>query len=214
MLAACFQSGICARFAAMDNARFRAAILAIAWLSLAPFLPAQTLNIDLANLREDVRMLTQRVGDLQLQVEQLQHQNQELEGKSTVAQQSYVTAAQLNESVSELNRVIKAANAATKNETLQQVGVQIEKLARQTNAAIESLAKGVNSTRASPVAAPTFSDDYKKEGITYTVQKGDSIGSIAKKTGALPKDIVNANKLADPSKIHAGQTLFIPGGKS
>ena len=28
-----------------------------------------------------------------------------------------------------------------------------------------------------------------------------------------PQDIVNANKLADPSRITVGQTLFIPGGK-
>ena len=49
--------------------------------------------------------------------------------------------------------------------------------------------------------------------MSYTVQKGDSVGLIAKKTGAKAQDIVDANKLADPSRIQAGQTLFIPGGK-
>ena len=198
----------------MDKAWFRGAFFLVAWASLASFLPGQTPGIELANLREDERLLNQRVGDLQLQVEQLQRQNQELLGKSQSAQQSYATVAQLNEAVADLNRTIKAANAATKNETLQQVGVQMEKLASKTNVAIEALAKGVNATRTSPVASPTFTDDYKKEGITYTVVKGDSLGSIAKKTGGSPKDIVNANKLTDPSKIHTGQTLFIPGGKS
>ena len=47
----------------------------------------------------------------------------------------------------------------------------------------------------------------------YTVQKGDTLGLIAKKTGARQQDIVNANRLADPSRITVGQTLFIPGGK-
>jgi LysM repeat protein len=36
---------------------------------------------------------------------------------------------------------------------------------------------------------------------------------IARKTGARAQDIINANKLADPSRIQAGQVLFIPGGK-
>jgi len=197
----------------MEKAIFRAFALAFAWLSLAPFLPAQNAAIEVANLREDVRLLAQRVGDLQLQVEQLQRQNQELQGKSQVAQQSYATVTQLNDAVASLNREIKSQVAASKEETLQAVSARIEKLAKDTNTAIQSLARGVNATHASPVAAPTFSDDYKKEGITYTVVKGDSIGSIAKKTGGTARDIINANKLSDPSKIHAGQTLFIPGGK-
>jgi LysM repeat protein len=55
-----------------------------------------------------------------------------------------------------------------------------------------------------------FSDDFPKEGVSYTVQKGDTLAVIAKKTGAKQQDIINANKLADPSKINLGQTLFIP----
>ncbi len=200
----------------MEKPVFRAALMVLVALSLAQFLPAQTSGVEIANLREDVRMLAERVGDLQLQVEQLQRQNQQLAGKSQAAEQSYATVAQLNESVSTLNKEIKSAVASSKDETLQVVSARIEKLAKESNAAIQSLARGVNATHASavsPVAAPTFSDDYKKEGVTYTVVKGDSLGSIAKKTGGTPRDIINANKLADPSKIHAGQTLFIPGGK-
>jgi LysM repeat protein len=83
------------------------------------------------------------------------------------------------------------------------------------NAAIDSINKSsaVARTPASPVSTPQFNDDYPKEGTTYTVQKGDTLVVIAKKTGAKAKDILNANKLSDPSKIFAGQTLFIPGGK-
>ena len=80
----------------------------------------------------------------------------------------------------------------------------------QDNAAIDSLAKGM-ATR-NPVQS-TFADDYSKEGVSYTVQKGDTLAVIAKKTGAKAHDIINANKISDPSRINAGQTLFIPGGK-
>jgi LysM repeat protein len=176
--------------------------------------PAQPMSTDLANLREDLRGLTQRVNELQLQVEQLQRENSELRGKSGSAQ-SYATVAQLNEGVAELNRTIKASVADAKNETLQQVSVQMEKLAKQTNAALESLASTTNTHTPSTatVRQTTFSDDYPKEGTHYTVQKGDTLAVIARKTGAKSQDIVNANKISDPSHIQVGQSLFIPGGK-
>ena len=86
----------------------------------------------------------------------------------------------------------------------------MEKLAKQTNTALDSMAKGM-ATR--PMVQPTFSESYPKEGVAYTVQKGDTLPAIAKKTGAKVQDIINANKIADPSRIVAGQTLFIPGGQ-
>lgn len=202
----------------MHIALVRGAIIAFVFATLASFLRAQSPGVELANLREDVHLLSQKVEDMRLRMEQLEAENRELRSKSSTAAQSYATVAQLNEAVAELNRSIKSTASSTKNETLQQVSSQLEKLAKQTDANFQKLAAAVNSssTRAasnSPVSAPTFSDDYSKTGITYTVVKGDSIGTISKKTGGSPKDIINANKLADPSKIQAGQTLFIPGGK-
>ena len=87
---------------------------------------------------------------------------------------------------------------------------QLEKLAKQTNAALEALAK---APAVRPAVSTSFSDDFPKEGSSYTVQKGDTLAVIARKTGAKLQDIVNANKIADPSRIVVGQTLFIPGGK-
>jgi nucleoid-associated protein YgaU len=173
---------------------------------------AQTssIQIDVANLREDVRGLTQRVGDLSLRVEQLERENRELRNQAGAAEKSFVTLAQLNDAIATLNQTIRSTTAGAKAETLRQVGAQMEQLAKQTNAAIDSLAKGMASR--APVQT-TFSNDYAKEGISYTVQKGDTLAEIAKKTGAKLQDIVNANKLTDPSRINVGQTLFIPGGK-
>ena len=179
--------------------------------------PAQSLSTDLANLGEDVRGLKQRVNELQLRVEQLERENGDLRSKSAGAAQSYATVAQLNEAITDVNHTIKTAAAAAKNETLQQVSVQMEKLANQTNAALESLSRNTNqrapATTAAPVRQSTFSDDFPKEGVNYTVQKGETLAMIAKKTGAKQQDIINANKIADPSRIQVGQSLFIPGGK-
>jgi LysM repeat protein len=106
-----------------------------------------------------------------------------------------------------MNRTMKAVSAANKSETLQQVAGQMERLAKQTNAAIDSLAKGM-ATR--PAVNNVFTEDYPKEGVSYTVQKGDTLSSIAAKNGARMQDIVNANKITDPTRIQVGQTLFIP----
>jgi LysM repeat protein len=181
--------------------------VALTTASAAQNVPSQ---IDLANLREDVRGLTQRVGELSLRVEQLERENADLRQRASALNQSFVTLNQLNEAVADVSRSLKGAIATAKSETLQQVAGQMEKLAQQTNAALDSLARAQASR---PAVQTTFSDAYPKEGVSYTVQKGDSLASIAKKTGAKQQDIVNANKLADPSLIYVGQTLFIPGGK-
>lgn len=177
-------------------------------LAAAVRLAAQPSEVEVANLREDVRGLVQRVGELSLRVEQLERQNSELREKSTVTAQTYATAAQLNDAVAELNQAIKAGDAAS----AERAAAQIRKLGDATNAAIDSLARGM-ATR--PVVQTSFADSYSKDGVSYTVQKGDTLAVIAKKTGAKAQDIINANKIADPSRILVGQTLFIPtpGGK-
>jgi LysM repeat protein len=168
---------------------------------------ADSMRMELASLREDVRLLTQRVGELTLTVEQLNRDNSSLQAKTS---QSFVTLEQLNKSLADVNRTLQSALADQKREVLQQVAVQIERLGRQTNAALDALAKN-QATR--PAVQTTFTEDFPKEGINYTVQSGDTLSGIAKKTGAKLQDIRNANKIADDTKIRVGQTLFIPQGK-
>ncbi len=166
---------------------------------------------ELANMREEFRLLQQRVGELSIRVEQLEETNKELGRAAAGAEKNYATLTQLNTAIADLSRDIKVASAATKSEVLATVGTQMENLAKQTNAALDS----VTRARATPPpAAPVaFSDDFPKEGITYTVVAGDTVSRIAQKTGSRMADIINANKLADPTRIQVGQVLFIPGGK-
>ena len=165
------------------------------------------IRFELAGLREDVRLLTQRVGELGLTVEQITRENAALQAK---AGQSFVTLEQLNKAVADLNHSMQAALADQKHDTLAQVANQLERLARQTQAAIDAVAKN-QATR--PAVQTAFTEDFPKEGMNYTVQAGDTLSGIAKKTGAKLSDIRNANKIADDTKIRTGQTLFIPQGK-
>lgn len=183
---------------------------------------AQVPSSDLANMREDMRLLNQRVGELSLRVEQLERENASLQKKADTGNVAYASMAQLNEAVAELTRSYKAAIASSKTETLQHVAAQMERLGNQTNAAIDSLARAtgrssstVASSSGPSASAPIsgFSEIYPKEGISYTVVKGDTLAKIVQKTGGKREDIINANKLVDPSKIQVGQTLFIPIAK-
>ena len=87
----------------------------------------------------------------------------------------------------------------------------MERLAKQTNVALESVSKGTPTRPVAPV--PAAAEEYPKEGIRYTVQKGDTLAEIARRLGAKQQDIINANQISDPSRIVVGQSLFIPGGK-
>jgi LysM repeat protein len=170
--------------------------------------PVGSPGFELASLREDVRLLSQRLGDLTLRVEQLERENNDLRTKSS---QTYVTLAQLNEAIADVQKTMQAALHDQKHETLQQVSVQLEKLANETQTAINALAKSAAARPA--VTTPTFTEDYPKEGVSYTVQKNDTLSGIAHKYGAKMQDIINANKIADPTMLQVGRTLFIPQGK-
>jgi LysM repeat protein len=159
---------------------------------------------ELYSLREDLRVLTQRVGELSLSVEQLTRDNGTLQAKSN---QSFVTMEQLNKAVADINRTMQSALAEQKRETLNQVGGQIERLAKQTQAAVDAVAKG-QATR--PAMQTSFKEDFPKEGINYTVQSGDTLSEIVRKNNARLQDVINANKISDPTKIRVGQTLLWP----
>jgi LysM repeat protein len=174
---------------------------ALGWAAWAAApLGAQT-NTDLINLREDMSGLSQRLSELSLRVEQLEA-NQAAASRTGKAPADAVTAAQLEAAVADLN-------------------AQLERLRNATAAgAIPPHSSATVTSTESPAPAPvpakktpSFAANFPKQGIMYTVQKGDTVALIAKKTGAKFQDIVNANQLTDPSKIYPGQQLAVPGGK-
>jgi LysM repeat protein len=190
------------------------AALALAWAA-----PAARGQQELADLHEDVRGLNQRVNDLSLRVEQLEHENAELRAKvASGPSRDAATVEQLNGAVADLNAAIKTAVENSQNLILERVARQMETMARQTNAALDALAKSAPAqVRAAPAPAEktdTVAPAPARDGLSYTVAKGDSLGLIAKKTGAKMQDIIDANHIVDPSKIQVGQVLVIPGGKT
>lgn len=165
-------------------------------------------SADLANLGEQVRALADQVGQLSVRLERAEHDNASLRAEVDALKQSAVTVARLNAAVADLNHLVESDTQATR----EQIAEAIRKLGDQTNAALKALAKG---QAAPPAPAPASGDPETKDVvIRYTVQPGDSLSSIAKKTGAKKQDIIDANKITNESKIYSGQTLLIPGGKA
>lgn len=172
-----------------------------------PSSPAANLGAQVAGLREDVRILAQRVGELNLRVEQLERENATLLSATKGLDRTYATVSQLNEAVAELSQTIRSGD----NTSRAQSAKALEEMARQTNAALDSLAKGMATRTA--VTTPTFDDNFPKEGLSYTIQRGDTLSSIAARFKVTVRDIQNANRITDPTKIQVGQTLFIPGAQ-
>ena len=185
---------------------FGLALACLTMTAVAQTVGTQTLNSEVANVRADTTLLAQRVGELSLRVEQLERDNAALRTQTASSAQAYATVQQLNNAITDLSRDIKAGDAAIAERT----AAQIKKPGDATNAALESLFKIPGQRATSPIG---FSTNFPSEGISYTVQKGDTLAVIARKTGGKTADIINANKITDPSKIMLGQTLFIPGGK-
>ncbi|MFV9511109.1 LysM peptidoglycan-binding domain-containing protein [Tepidibacillus sp. LV47] len=46
--------------------------------------------------------------------------------------------------------------------------------------------------------------------MTYIVQPGDNLWSIAQRFGTTPEAIMRANGITNPNLIYVGQPLFIP----
>lgn len=53
-------------------------------------------------------------------------------------------------------------------------------------------------------------NDGKKQTITYTVKKGDTLSSIAKKYKITVQQLINANNIKNSNIIYIGQVLIIP----
>jgi len=176
-------------------------IAAVALVAASSALHAQDINAVVAGLREDIRILDERTRQLTVEVEQLRRENTSLRSAGDV---NYVTMAQMTAALTDLERALRAGD----RELAVQISKDMERLAKQTNAALDALAKGAARNTAPAVQFTPL--PANTPGTTYEVQPGDTLASIASRFNSTIKDIQNANKIADPTKLQVGQTLFIP----
>ena len=71
----------------------------------------------------------------------------------------------------------------------------------------------LSETEGDHAAAPEAPDAPKAEETrAYTVRRGDTLWSIARRYGTTVKELELLNDLPDPNLIYVGQTLRLPGG--
>jgi LysM repeat protein len=174
--------------------------------SAGVFLPcAVGAQSSIASLEQDVLLLREEVGRLRMTVEELQRQQSQ--AHDILQNQSYVTLDQLTVQLNQLKAQMESSNAAQRNQIVSEVSRQMEAMGRETQAAINVLSKNTPSPTKTAVV---FTQDYPKEGISYTVKSGDTLSMIARQNNSTVKDIQNANQITDPTRINVGQVIFIP----
>lgn len=171
------------------------------------------MRVAVANMSQDVKLLVQEVKSLRLEVESVKRENAQLKAQVVASSSNRDTEAQitnLSSAIDALRREYRQADEVQKQQIIAEVSRQIDALAKQTEGALNSVAKAVESQPSVPVTV-NFSDDYPKTGKPYTVRSGDTLSGIARAHGSTVKYIQNANKIANPAKdLQIGQTIFIP----
>lgn len=190
----------------------RLALLITLTVGTAAFAQPNSTTVRLANLEQDVRILQQHLGSLRIELEAALRENnrlrQALEQELSDGRKQYVSLNELNRRLASLTTELQRTLSESQKATIAQVGAQVDSLAQQTQKALEALAKSVES-RPQVTAPPVFHDNFPKNGISYTVKSGDSLGKIARENNSSIDWIRNANHIAG-DVIYPEQQLFIP----
>lgn len=191
------------------------AIICLSTLSsfATPALAQDNLRVTVANLSQDVSLLSQSLKTIRLEMEELHRENARLRAEIAAASSNTETEAQitnLSQAIETLRREYRSADEVQKQQILAEVNQQVSALAQETQSAINSVANAVESQ---PRVAPSvhFSDDFPKTGKPYVVRSGDTLSKIARVHGSTVKYIQNANKIVNPARdLQVGETIFIP----
>ncbi len=80
-------------------------------------------------------------------------------------------------------------------------------------------ATGCAGRRAAPVTSPSrpgregTTAPHREKGTWHVVRRGETLWRIARRYGVTVEAIARANGIQDPTRIRAGQRLFVPGGR-
>lgn len=183
-------------------------------LSVASF-AQENAKILLANIKQDLELVNREVTGLRSEVEMLRRENAQLKIAMDQADRSR-RKVQGTESplVLEMqNRLLSLELALKQSErarvsTQNELNKKFQQIIQQMNRGFEQVSASANTATESKV--PTFSSDYPKNGFVHKVQKGETVSSIAQKYKSKVSWIIDANQIADPTKVFVGRELFVP----
>ena len=170
-------------------------------------------NVQVANLKQDLELISRELAGLRSEVELLRRENAQLRvivdsvSKKSNSSQGLSSAqmVQINGRLSSLEKRVQE-NVLSQAKIQTNVNQQIQELIKQMNNGFETISKSTVSS-----AQPkTFSTDYPQKGFVHKVEKGETVSSIAKKYESKVKWIIDANQIVDPTKVFVGKELFVP----
>ena len=169
----------------------------------------------MANLKQDLELITSEVNSLRSEVEMLRRENAQLRVVVDQAQRSRrQSGGQDNIHYLELQNKVQALEISfrqserDRSSTQEELNKKFQQIVEQMNRGFEQVA----SVKSSPAntSAPSFSSDYPKNGFVHKVDKGETVSSIAQKYSSKVSWIIDANQIADPTKVFVGRELFVP----
>ena len=169
-------------------------------------------KILLANLKQDLELTNREVTGLRTEVEMLRRENAQL--RVVMDQANRVNKpVQQNGLVLELQNRVQSLELAFKQSerargaNQEEISKKFQQIIAQMNRGFEQITSANTSAAEN---APTFSNDYPQNGFVHKVEKGETVSSIAKKYKSKVSWIINANQIADPTKVFVGRELFVP----
>jgi len=106
------------------------------------------------------------------------------------------------------------AENGTETNSVPELPTNPPEMSAASNTAMTALPETNPPTSVPPPAAPTYTPPPAPSAEDYTVIKGDTFASIAKKSNVSVKAIVEANPGVDPKKLKIGQKLHVPAATS
>ena len=175
------------------------------------FAQSDYLRVTVANLSQDLSLLSQQVKTVRLEMEELRRENARLRVEVAAAtNEAQMQISSLSSSIDSFRQDYKNADDAQKEQIIGDLNRQVNALAKETQSAINAVARVVDTR---PKVGPKvhFSDDFPKTGKPYVVRSGDTLSGIARDNNSTIKHIQNANKIVNPSRdLKVGETIFIP----
>ncbi|MDA7822708.1 LysM peptidoglycan-binding domain-containing protein [Opitutales bacterium] len=183
-------------------------------LSVASFAQENT-KILLANIKQDLELVNREVAGLRSEVEMLRRENVQLKMAIDQADRSRkqdkgtesTLVLEMQNRLQVLELTLKQSER-DRNSMQDELNKKFQQIIEQMNRGFEQVSASASASKESN--APSFSSDYPKNGFVHKVEKGETVSSIAQKYKSKVSWIINANQIADPTKVFVGRELFVP----
>ena len=173
----------------------------------------QNERIMMANLKQDLELINREVTGLRSEVELLRRENAQLRvaleqvSRTSHSNQETGLVLKLQNRMQVLELAVKQSERA--RESMQDgVNQKFKQMIEQMNLGFEQVTNQNKQKSVPP--PPSFSTDYPKNGFVHKVEKGETVSSIAQKYQSKVSWIIDANQIADPTKVFVGRELFVP----